>query len=164
MEAKRFPSGQRDTGDDAYGDSIIEAARYVLDTCVKQTNRGGRTNRFSELPTSVLITVAQCPNHPYLLPPGAFRPRTDKTAIVLGTTDRLSITFSSYANKSPAIMCDPVLPLPPLDQTFKEKVHRALYALPTSDKIVTFNRTRLPGPAGTSAVLYLLPRREPAGA
>ena len=50
MDPKRFPSGQRDTGDDAHADSIIEAARYVLDTCVKQTNRGGWTERFSELP------------------------------------------------------------------------------------------------------------------
>ncbi|KAL9023010.1 MAG: hypothetical protein Q9180_008440, partial [Flavoplaca navasiana] len=162
LDPKRFPSGQRDTGDDAYGDSIIEAARYVLDTCVKQTNRGGRINRFSELPTPVPMTVVQYPNHPYFLPPGAFRPRTDGTATMLGTTDRLSITFSSYANKLPAIKCDPVLPLPPLNQAFKDKVHRALYALPTSDKVVTFNQTRLPGPAGTSAVLYLLPRREPA--
>ena len=115
-------------------------------------------------PTSALMTVAHFPNHPYFSPPGAFRPRTDGTSTVLGTTDRLSIKFSSYANKLPAIKCDPVLPIPPLNQAFKDKVHRALYALPTSDKIVTFNQTRLPGPAGTSAVLYLLPRREPAGA
>ncbi|KAL8895519.1 MAG: hypothetical protein Q9192_003590 [Flavoplaca navasiana] len=59
--------------------------------------------------------------------------------------------------------CGPISPLPPLDQAFKDKVHRALHALPTAEKVITFNQTRLPGPAGTKEVMYLLPRREPAG-
>ncbi len=81
-----------------------------------------------------------------------------------GTTHRLGITFSSYASRLPTINCDTVAPSPPLDQPFKDKVTRALYALPTNEKVsTTFNRTRAPGPAGTSAVMYLLPRREPAG-
>ncbi|CAL8576828.1 hypothetical protein XPA_002693 [Xanthoria parietina] len=126
MEAERAPSGQRDIGDDAYGNSILEAARHVLDTCVRGTNRGGWVKKFS-------------------------------------TTHRLGITFSSYASRLPTINCDTVAPSPPLDQPFKDKVTRALYALPTNEKVsTTFNRTRAPGPAGTSAVMYLLPRREPA--
>ncbi|KAL8753014.1 MAG: hypothetical protein Q9199_005344 [Rusavskia elegans] len=102
MDAERTPSGQRDMGDDSYGDSIVEAARHVLETCVRQTNRGGWVKRFT--------------------------------------------------------------PSPPLDQAFKDKVTRALYALPTNEKVsTTFNHTRAPGPAGSSAVTYLLPRREPVG-
>lgn len=81
---------------------------------------------------------------------------------MLGTTNRLGITFSSYANRVPTIRCDNVAPSPPLDQAFKDKVTRALYALPTNEKVsTTFNHTRAPGPA--SAVTYLLPRREPVG-
>lgn len=48
MNAARSPSGQTDSGDDAYGDSIIEAARTVLDICVKRTSRGGRVKGFSK--------------------------------------------------------------------------------------------------------------------
>lgn len=90
--------------------------------------------------------------------------RTNWAVAVLGTTSRLGITFSSYANRVPTIRCDNVAPSPPLDQAFKDKVTRALYALPTNEKVsTTFNHTRAPGPAGSSAVTYLLPRREPVG-
>ncbi|KAL8851113.1 MAG: hypothetical protein Q9221_003916 [Calogaya cf. arnoldii] len=127
MDAVRIPSGQPDLGDDAYADSVIEAARHVLDTCVKHTNRGGWVKRFS-------------------------------------TTHRLGIIFSSYANRLPNIQCDMIPPSPPLDQAFKDKVISALHSLPTNEKVsTTFNRTREPGPPGTRAVIYLLPRREPAG-
>lgn len=83
---------------------------------------------------------------------------------MLGDTDRLGITFSSYANKVPSVRCDSGPPSPPLDQAFKDKVSRALYALPTNERVTTtFNHTRAPGPAGTSVVTYLLPRKEPMG-
>ncbi|CAO1596390.1 hypothetical protein XANCAGTX0491_000239 [Xanthoria calcicola] len=127
MDPERAPTGHLDIGDDAYGDSILEAARHVLDTCVRETNRGGWAQRFS-------------------------------------TTNRLGITFSSYASRLPTITCGSVAPSPPLDQPFKDKVKRALYALPTNEKLsTTFNRTRAPGTVRTSAVTYILPRREPAG-
>lgn len=66
MDAERAPSGQRDIGDDAYGNSILEAARYVLDTCVRQTNRAGWVKKFSELriPAIALMAIHQFARHP----------------------------------------------------------------------------------------------------
>ncbi|KAL8665144.1 MAG: hypothetical protein Q9168_007772 [Polycauliona sp. 1 TL-2023] len=139
MEAVRTPGGQRDMGDDAYGDSIIEAASYVLDDCVRRTARGGWAKGFSELPTIPSIDHMK------------------------RTNSRLEITFSSYASRMPNIRCETTVPSPPLDQAFQDKVSRALLALPTNEKVTTFNHTRLPGPAGSSVVTYLLPRREPVG-
>lgn len=39
-----------DRGDDAYGDSVVEAARHVLESCVKPVSRGGFARLFSESP------------------------------------------------------------------------------------------------------------------
>lgn len=61
MDAARTPSGQRDMGDDTYGNSILEAARYVLDSCVRQTSRGGWVKRFSESPAIALMAVKHIP-------------------------------------------------------------------------------------------------------
>ena len=57
MDAARTPSGQTDTGDDVYGDSIIEAAREVLDSCVKITGRGGKARHFSKSLTAAILAV-----------------------------------------------------------------------------------------------------------
>ena len=56
MDPQRTPSGEIDSGDDAYGDSIIEAARYILDDCVKLTHKGGKVRGFSEF-FSILMTI-----------------------------------------------------------------------------------------------------------
>lgn len=66
MDPERAPTGHLDIGDDAYGDSILEAARHVLDTCVRETNRGGWAQRFSELwiPAIALIAIDQFARHP----------------------------------------------------------------------------------------------------
>lgn len=75
MDAERAPSGQRDIGDDAYGNSILEAARYVLDTCVRQTNRAGWVKKFSELriPAIALMAIDQFARHPcHVLHVGVF--------------------------------------------------------------------------------------------
>ncbi|KAI4111840.1 MAG: hypothetical protein LQ339_000299 [Xanthoria mediterranea] len=37
-----------DRGDDAYGDSVVEAARHVLESCVRPASRGGFARLFSE--------------------------------------------------------------------------------------------------------------------
>lgn len=73
MDAERTPSGQRDMGDDAYGNSIVEAARYVLETCVRQMNRGGWVKRFSELPAIASMAVGRFARHPYHVLHGAVR-------------------------------------------------------------------------------------------
>ncbi len=39
-----------DRGDDAYGDSVVEAARHVLEKCVRPASRGGFARLFSESP------------------------------------------------------------------------------------------------------------------
>lgn len=53
MDPIQFPRGQDDTGDDAYSDSIIEAARRILEGCVRPTDRGGIAESFSESPMTI---------------------------------------------------------------------------------------------------------------
>lgn len=55
MEGVRDPRGV--PGDDAHGDSIVEAARHVLEECVRPASRGGSARLFSESPTSSYVYV-----------------------------------------------------------------------------------------------------------
>lgn len=52
MAPERTPLGMVDRGDDAYGNSIIEAARYIQDGCTQLLNKGGTTTGFSKSPPS----------------------------------------------------------------------------------------------------------------
>ena len=57
MDPQRTPKGETDLGDDAYGDSVIEAARLVLDNCVKHTLEPGLVRRFSEFHVTNVRTI-----------------------------------------------------------------------------------------------------------
>lgn len=48
MDPQRTPKGETDDGDHAYGDSVIEAARLVLDNCVKHDQYAGLVRDFGE--------------------------------------------------------------------------------------------------------------------
>lgn len=57
MSAQRTPKGEVDRGDGAYGDSIVTAARFLLDRCVLEQSKGGLAKGFSGFPS--YITAAK---------------------------------------------------------------------------------------------------------
>ncbi|KAL8649861.1 MAG: hypothetical protein Q9226_005405 [Calogaya cf. arnoldii] len=111
MDAERFPSGQRDLGDDAYADSVLEAARHVLDTCVRETKRGGWVKRFSTTHRLGIIFSSyanrlrniQCG----MIPPSppfnqAFKDKVASALHSLPTNEKVSTTFNRTREPGPA--------------------------------------------------------------
>ncbi|KAL8870406.1 MAG: hypothetical protein Q9174_003545 [Haloplaca sp. 1 TL-2023] len=125
MTPARTPRGQRDVGDDVFGEHLLGAARAMFKQCTIDQNKGGVARLFSR-------------------------------------TNRLVLTAASQSAPPFSYECRQALPGAPITDDVKEKAERALLALPTNmKKQTTFNYTRAAGPAGTRAVTYLLPRREP---
>lgn len=81
----------------------------------------------------------------------------------LGVNGRLNLEFTSYESMLPSIRCTPSVPSEPMTAAIKKRIEHALLLLPTNERVVNFNHTRAPGPAGSKFITYLLPRREPAG-
>ncbi|KAL8711196.1 MAG: hypothetical protein Q9220_004341 [cf. Caloplaca sp. 1 TL-2023] len=109
MDAKRTPRGQIDQGDRAYGSSVIEAARYVLDGCVKPRGRSGYATQFSDNKRLKIQFSSFASRLPYIhCDPSPFAPITDdvkqkviRALLRLPTSEKVT-TFNYTRAQGPA--------------------------------------------------------------